>query len=82
MRFYGGTVGCAGCGQVPPPLIGAALLPSAGNVTWLDGNGLSLIWCPGDFSWNVVFGRKFRSGVWGLYERIRNWNRRKRWRNE
>ncbi len=23
---------CAGCGQVPPPLIGAALLPSAGKV--------------------------------------------------
>ena len=21
LRFYGGTVGCAGCGQVPPPLV-------------------------------------------------------------
>ena len=39
LRFYGGTVGCAGCGQVPTPLIGADLLPSAGNDTWLDGNG-------------------------------------------
>ena len=25
--------GCAGCGQEPPPLIGAALLPSAGQVS-------------------------------------------------
>ena len=28
--FLLGTEGCAGCGQEPPPLIGAALLPSAG----------------------------------------------------
>ena len=29
---FWGTAGGEGCGQEPPPLIGAALLPSAGTV--------------------------------------------------
>ncbi len=29
--MVGVATGCAGCGQEPPPLIGAALLPSAGR---------------------------------------------------
>ena len=35
-EVFGGAEGCEGCGQEPPPLIGAALLPSAGTVS---GNG-------------------------------------------
>ncbi len=34
-RFSPDTEGCAGCGQEPPPLIGAALLPCAGKFSVL-----------------------------------------------
>ncbi len=43
-RFSPDTEGCAGCGQEPPPLIGAALLPSAGQVSVFEICEGALIW--------------------------------------